>query len=463
MPAANAASLPDPSLPEGTDTLPQIRHIVVLMMENHSYDNYLGMLDKGEGFPKNANGDPTSTNPDRRGTPVPAHHFSSTVQQRGVPTQSWNASHIQWNDGANDGFVRSIEETVSGNKDASVAMGYWTGADMPFYYWLADTFALADHWFGSCLGPTFPNRRFLMAGTANGLIDDLPTGLFDYPKSGTLFDLLDRHGVSWVNYHHTSKAKAVFKRLLGGRVLSLIRKIEHLFLSFVPKVQKALQRNIQFTTDLYPLGLLRSINHLRDIRQFWVDAAAGTLPAVCIVDPDYSTGSEENPQDIHRGERFAAKVVQAVMAGDGWPNTLLVWVYDEHGGYYDHVAPPAAVEPDDVRGKSLLDAPSLVRRVLQLLGVWKRLEAIDAGPTRYDRLGFRVPAVVVSPFARPGHVSSTVYDHTSILKLIERKWNLPPLTRRDAAASDFLDMLDLDAPPAFLRPPPLVPPAPVRS
>jgi phospholipase C len=294
-----------------------------------------------------------------------------------------------------------------------------------------------------------------MAGTANGLIDDLPTGLFDYPKSGTLFDLLDRNNISWANYHHVSSSKTLLKRLLGGHVLSFIRKLEHLFLNMVPTLQKTLERNIQFTADLYPLGLLRCLSHIRDIDRFWTDAAKGTLPAVSIVDPDFSSCSEENPQDILAGERFAAKVIHAVMTGDGWPNTLLVWLYDEHGGYFDHLPPPSAVEPDGIPGQSLLDAKGLWRWLLDILGVRKRIENIDAGPTAYDRLGFRVPAVVVSPYARPGYVSSTVYDHTSILKLIERKWNLPPLTRRDAFANDPLDMLDLSGAPAFLNPPPL--------
>jgi len=98
-------------------------------------------------------------------------------------------------------------------------------------------------------------------------------------------------------------------------------------------------------------------------------------------------------------------------------------------------------------------------RLLNLTGYGKRIEAIDAGPTTYDRLGFRVPAVIVSPYAKPGYVTSTVYDHTSILKLIQRKWNLPPLTRRDSAASDPLDALDLQSPPRFLTPPPLPRPA----
>ena len=112
-----------------------------------------------------------------------------------------------------------------------------------------------------------------------------------------------------------------------------------------------------------------------------------------------------------------------------------MWCYDEHGGYYDHVPPPRAIEPDDVR---------------------PRVETPDA---RYDRYGFRIPAVIVSPYARPGAVVHDVFDHTSVLRLLEDVWNLPSLTRRDAAATSPIGALDLSSPPPFLRPPPLAPPA----
>jgi phospholipase C len=125
------------------------------------------------------------------------------------------------------------------------------------------------------------------------------------------------------------------------------------------------------------------------------------------------------------------------MHGPGWPRTLLVWFYDEHGGYYDHVPPPPAVKPDDV-------APEL---------------APTDSPGAYDRYGFRVPAVIVSPYARRGYVSHVVHDHTSVLKLVQTKWNLPALTFRDANADDLLDSLDLQSLPSFLAPPVLPPPA----
>ena len=149
------------------------------------------------------------------------------------------------------------------------------------------------------------------------------------------------------------------------------------------------------------------------------------------------------------------------MHGKGWPHTLLIWLYDEHGGYYDHVPPPAAVPPDDVEGRSVVGRrsplESLLRPVFPRLA--KTKESQTQGPGRYDRYGFRVPAVIVSAYARPDYVCSEVLDHTSVLKLVEEKWNLPPLTARDAAASTPLDALDLASPPFFLDPPPLPEPS----
>ena len=187
----------------------------------------------------------------------------------------------------------------------------------------------------------------------------------------------------------------------------------------------------------------------------------GTLPAFSIVDPDFDSYSEENPQDIRRGESFAAEVINRVLQGSGWPHTLLIWVYDEHGGYYDHVPPPAAVPPDDVEGRSVVDRRSPLGALLRPVfpGQVKTKENQTQGPGRYDRYGFRVPAVIVSPYARPDYVCSEVLDHTSVLKLVEEKWNLPPLTARDAAASTPLDALDLASPPFFLDPPPLPEPS----
>jgi len=453
---AGPGERPRPELPAGTDLLPAIKHIVVLMMENHSYDNYLGMLaDRGDGLPLGPDGQPTSANTLPGGQRVPSHHLASTAQLPENPRQSWRASHISYDDGSCGGFAASISDDLPGG-DPSVPMGYWTQDDLPFYYGLARTFPLADRWFSSCLGPTFPNRRFLISGTARGLIDDLPWDLVDYPAAGTIFDALTAHGIHWVNYHNVRPAAVVLARALGGPGLTALRRLASAG-RWLPRVTAAVRGNKSFTADLYPLGLTGCLRHLRTTSRFFRDAAAGTLPAVSVVDPDFNLYSEENPQDIAHGEAFAAAVVNAVTHGPAWESTLLMWLYDEHGGYYDHVPPPAAVPPDDVPARNWQLTHPWARAVMRVVAGRKlaQIENDDIGPTTYDRYGFRVPAVIVSPFARPDFVLHDELDHTSVLKLIEEKWNLPPLTRRDAAAVSPLGALDLDAPPAFRTPPEL--------
>ena len=409
---------------------------MVLMMENHSYDNYLGMLDRGEGLPRDRAGNPTATNLTVRGDPVVAHRMPSTKQYALIPSQAWDASHEQWSEGRNDGFVRSAEAQQQ-PVDPGIAMGYWTEEDLPFYYALARTFPLADRWFSPCLGPTFPNRRFLVAGTAHGLTSDKLSRTIDRPANGTIFDLLDKHRISWANYHPVSHARPVGRRLAGAHGLRAARRLSgltELAAARLGKTAANAKSRLEFTADCYPLGLFRYVRHVRSVERFVADATAGVLPAVSIVDPGFHNNSEENPQDIQLGEAFAARIINAVMHGRGWSRTVLIWVYDEHGGYYDHVPPPEAPEPDDCPPEG-------------------------GGPWAYDRYGFRVPAVMVAPYARAGYVSHQVHDHTSILKLIETKWNLPPLTRRDALADDLLDSLDFSGPPAFAHPPDLPPPA----
>jgi phospholipase C len=407
------------------------------MMENHSYDNYLGCLERGDGLsPAEVAGTPAAGNRTSSGSVVAPHHLTTTEQYPKIPTQSWEEAHRQWNDGDNDGFVTSAERQEQ-PVDPGIAMGHWTERDLPFYYGLARTFPLADRWFSSCLGPTFPNRRFLVAGTANGLIGDSLSHTLDRPANGTIFDQLNRYGISWANYHPVSHVRPVGSRLASGHGLRAGRWVGGLAKSWLARLGVAAanaKSHLQFTADAFPLGLFAYLAHVRSVERFVRDAGAGTLPAVSIVDPDYHLSSEENPQDIRHGEAFAARIINAVMHGKGWAHTLLIWVYDEHGGYYDHVPPPAAPEPDDRKPE-------------------------DHGPWRYDRYGFRVPAVIVSPYARRDYVSHVVHDHTSILKLIETKWNLPPLTRRDANADDLLDSVDFSQPPAFADPPSLPEPA----
>jgi len=394
---AGPGSLPNPDAATGTDQLPLIRNIVIVMLENHSYDNVLGkQRGRGDGFVLDADGRPKATNPWPASSAVPppagdallsAFPMPNPCQPDGHPYNTWDAFWASYAGGRNDGFAAS--------QSGPVSMGYLEPSVLPFINSLAATFPVCDRYFCSVGAQTYPNRRFLMAGTSLGLLTDtFPSAV---PPNGTVFQALDAHGISWKNYYSSLPSALIWP---------------------------------------YQAGLPGFTSHLASTSAFLADAAAGTLPAVSMVDPDFGKQSEEDPQDVQYGDQFLAQVVEAVLASPQWPHTLLVWSYDESGGYYDHVPPPSAVVPDDVPP----DVPP------------------GGTPGSFDRYGFRVPAGVVSPYARPDYVSHVVHDHTSVLKLIETKWNLPALTHRDAAADDLLDSLDLTAAPHFLHPPKLAAP-----
>jgi phospholipase C len=404
-------SLPNPRVAAGTpnEALP-FDHVVVVMMENHSFDNLLGALHrsgqpKAHGLKINRHGVAHNSNPGPEG-PVQSFVIPSTAQAPSV-TQTWNATHTQIDGGKMDGFVRSV-----GNDEP---MGYWTEDVLPFAYSFARTFTLANKWFCSAPCQTYPNRRFLMAGTAYGDIATDTESLSDPPPpNGTIFDRLHTYGVSWRNYFTDLPQTAI--------VPSIIEK--------------------------YP-------TNLASIAQFKLDCLTGNLPSVSFVDPEFGLlsdigaplaalpgleaitgklettgGDEESEQDMSYGEYWAYQVVKCVLESPAWPRTLLIYTYDEHGGYYDHVPPPPAIAPDSIAPK---------------------LEAGDT-PGGYDIYGPRVPGIVASPYSKPNAVTNVVHDHTSALATIEAKWNLPALTLRDANAKTVLDFLDLGQ-AAFMEPP----------
>jgi phospholipase C len=411
-----AGSLPFPDQPIGTvNTGMPFDHIIVVMMENHSFDNLFGNLGRTrsdvDALDFDSSGASTNSNSggrDAAGT-VTAFPLRDTSQTTAI-TQSWKATHEQINDGAMDGFVRS-------SNGARGPMGYYTPEVLPFAYSLASQFTIGDRWFCSMRGPTYPNRRFLLAGTAYGVTVTAAETLFDAPPPhGTIFDVLSAHSINWCDYF-----------------------------TDLPM------------TSVIPSVILKHANHHAPIAKFFHDCQAGSLPAVSFVDPAIGVLSEigkplkslpaivqdalsvlgadferedpaetqEDPQDMYWGEAWAARLIQAVLDSKTWERTLLIYIYDEHGGYYDHVNPPAAPPPDAIP---------------------PRLRPGDP-PGAYDVYGPRVPAVVVSPYSAAGGVTNVVHDHTSVLATIEAKWNLPALTDRDANAHDVMDFLDLKLTP----------------
>jgi phospholipase C len=398
-------TLPAPTAPAGSDQLPQITTIVAVMMENHTYDNILGMMQgRGNGFTV-AGGVPTNSNPWPKDSHVRppvdnavlrAFPMPNPCQQHSHPYNTWWAGKMSYAGGRMDGFVKS--------QSGPVSMGYYDSTYMPFIYSLASTFPVCDNYFSSVMAQTYPNRRFFMAGTSLGQVADNIN--FDAPPNGTIFEMLNKYGISWRNYYSGSNETSDASIGIWSYLLS--------------------DPSVYNSQNVVPIA------------EFFTDAANGTLPAYSMVDPNFGSSSEEDPQDVQFGDQFLSQVVNAVMSSPQWPNTMLVWTYDEGGGYYDHVPPPKAVKPD---------------RVPPISGSHNPLG------TPFGRYGFRVPSGVVSPYGKPDYVSSVVYDHTSVLKLVETKWNLPALTYRDANAADLLDTVDLSGTRAFLTPPALAAPA----
>ncbi|MGP0052775.1 MAG: phospholipase C [Solirubrobacteraceae bacterium] len=391
-------SLPFPGLPAGHASMPEIEHIVVLMMENHSFDNLLGMVPYRvpgraavDGLTRR-DGQITNWNPDPSGRRVHATKGTSPCQLDGAPSQSWDASHQSYDNGRNDGFVRA---------SGPVAMRYWDDDFLPFSYSLARYFPIGERYFCSVLAQTYPNRRYLFTGTSSGIT--ATDGLtFSTPAAnGTIWDRLDDHHIDWGVYYKSYPGAAGTPSMV-----------------VVPGAYTAARAH-----------------RVKEFTHFAGDLAAGKLPQFTFIDPQYSVGSEENPQDIQVGEEFVAGVVKALIKAPTWKRTALFINYDEHGGYYDHVPPPRAIAPDSIAPIQEPTQPTLA-------------------PGGFDRYGFRVPLYVVSPWAKAGYVSRTVQDHTSVTAFVERKWNLPAMTFRDANAHPMTDYFDFSR-PAFAEPPAL--------
>lgn len=367
-----------------------IDHIIMLMQENRSFDHYFGTMPGVEGFPSDY------TNPDSTGAPVAPFHTTDFCIDD--VEHSWRASHEQYADGAMDGFVLTNEP--AGER----AMGYLTDADMPFYWDLYSTFAMSDHHHCSVLAGTWTNRFYYMSGTSFGRArnDAAPMDILatfdDAGEDYLLLQQLDRASVAWKVY-----------------------------VSDVP-----------FVLGGYGRYAGRHLRQVQPLERFFSDLEADTLPAVSYVDPSFNSGVEQTdehpPANPQSGQAFVRELVQAVMASPAWSRTALIITYDEHGGFFDHVAPPQACPPDGLSPELRVGEP--------------------AG--EFDRLGFRVPLVVVSPYARAGHVSDRVTDLTSVLRFVQTRFLLPALTARDANAWPLLDMFDWED-PAFMTPPTLAP------
>jgi phospholipase C len=380
------------SHPNGGDI--PIDHIIVMMMENRSFDHYFQKLPE-HGWSDVEVAPPTFMNLDNSGQPVFPRRDSGLCFVD--PAHGWDAVHFQINGGKMDGFFSTNDQDhstpVMGSASLDMISGsrgllYYEADDLPVAYWLADKFAIADHYFSSVPGPTWPNRMYLYGATSQGTIDNS----FVMNNDNTIFDELEQRKITWTIYYHRTPGFGVF----------------------VDRFLYYYSGDGSLTGD-----------HVKKIDDFYVDAAAGKLPEVVFVDPDIGhegvgANDEHPPAMMQIGQALIGKVVDAVIQSPTWKSTAMFITYDEHGGLYDHVVPPSACVPDDF--------PVMFHG--------------DTVKANFDQLGVRVPMLLVSPYAKQHYVGHQLYDHTSITRFIEARFVMPALTRRDANAEAPWDMFD---------------------
>jgi len=380
-----AASATQP-LPQTSPNTP-IRHLIVLMQENHTFDNYFGTYPGADGIPP---GTCMPVDPHDPLNPECIEPFPIGD----LPIQDLDHSRrtfkLQYNDGAMDGFVFALNER---NQDGRLAMGYYDDGELPYYWNLADENVLFDRFFSSAGAGSFLNHVFwITGGPGNGRDRPTPEGLGDFP---TIFDRLQEAGIPWKFYIHKYEPGLDYRDLVDGRPRPA--QVE-----WVPLL--SMDRYLE-DPELFA--------RIVDLEEYYEDLRSGQLPAVSYV--KIIGSSEHPPGSLQAGQLATRGMIQALMQSEAWPESAFLLTYDDWGGWYDHVAPP---QVDD------------------------------------DGYGFRVPALLVSPYARRGAIDHTTLEYSSILRFIEENWGLAPLTPRDAFANSIAGGLDFDQPP---RPPHLVP------
>jgi phospholipase C len=365
-------------------------HVVVIAFENRSFDHMLGFTPPGGALTGQESNPVDPANPaagrvlvNQLAGPVSAADPSHTFE--GVREQLFGASLVPLDPAPMNGFVSNYIKDVGDMTRGEAIMQCYAPESVPVLSGLARNFCVCTRWFASVPGPTWPNRFYMHAATSRGLVtnDPLDTG------AQTIFDKLDGGKQSW--------------RIYAGDV-PVILSIERLAERFVLDQIKPPQDH-----------------HFQPLAQYFNDLKAGTLPAYSFIEPQYfdtpfgKASDQHPPHSVLIGEALLGHVYNALLQSTYWPDSVLLVLFDEHGGFFDSISPPTGVTAPD-------EFPSIQ-------------PAFD-----FTRLGVRVPAVVVSPFVEPGSVDATVYDHSSIPATVNAVFGLGAanfLTRRDAAANTF--------------------------
>jgi phospholipase C len=355
--------------------------IVVLMMENRSFDHYLGWMPKAEGRQSGLTfGDP-------QGVAHPTYRLAPDWQGCGHldPDHSWQGGRIALDGGRMDGFLK--------NDSDQLAIGYYAKGDLGFIDRAAPAFTTFDHFHCSILTGTYPNREYMHAAQSYGQTDNVlppdagyPSG---FPWETTIWHALEAKGISHRYFYSDIPVSAFW----GGKGIGISGKVD----------------------------------------EFYERCAKGTLPHVSFVDPFFGglegegqgTSGDEHPHgDVRTGQAFMSDVVHAFMESPQFRRGALFVVYDEWGGFFEHVVPPRV---PDVRGNADIDQD-------------------------FGQMGFRIPAFAVSPYVRRDHVEHTTYGFESILKMIEYRFGLKPLTTRDAKANNIARSFDWESKPRLKLP-----------
>jgi phospholipase C len=412
--------------------LKKINHIVFMVQENRSFDQYFGKLNDyrvKQGLAPDVDGFPADAGNslfDAAGTVIRPFHMRTQCMDNSTP--SWNDAHPQRNHfhpactaascspSLMDGFVydAGAVSRINGWFDVqgARAMGYYNEDDIPYYYYMATQFATSNRFFAPVMTRTQPNLMYLFAGTSAGYIYPPAAGEPTLSQK-TIFQVLEEAGISWKFY-----------------------------------LPEGTESNIVFVFQPFTN---QHLDHFVKTDQYFTDLQNGTLPQVAFIaskpgfdehpGPDSSVMKWPNstpPQGVgihlQWGAQYVANIINALMNSSAWKDSIFIWSFDEWGGTYDHVPPMRTVPPDDI-------AP--------------RFHANDT-PGDFSYSGFRIPVMVISPYTRPHYVSNTPMDSTAILKLIEERFDLPALTRRDAAQPSMTEFFDFNN-PQFITPP--TPPA----
>lgn len=393
LPAGNAAQAPA-ALPAPRKDAPagigKIHHIIWIIQENRTFDNYFGTYPGADGF------SPETCLPELPGSTRCIKPFHMSKGPLCDMSHEWNAAHAAWDNGRMDGFVWA--------EGSSYTMGYLDGGDIPNYWNYARHYVLADRFFSSLTGPSLPNHVYTVAAQSGGLITNVCSQDHEWDELKSVMDdddgfsfasmvkLLASHDVSWKYYVETR-----------GPLPEGQRDPCHVF---APEPHQ-----IGLWNPLPGFKAVRDnpalMSHLVDLKEFERDLQGGTLPAVSWIVPDFQD-SEHIPASAEQGMWHVTKLVNAVMRSKYWADTAIFITWDDYGGFYDHVPPP-------------------------------QMDAYGYGP--------RVPLLVISPYAKRGYVTHQQGDLTGMLRFVEERFNLPHLTARDHYTGDMSDAFDFNQSP----------------